>query len=111
MGVPRRRGRTAVQWVHARRGLLVDERGVCLQPRRQKLQFPYFIICGCLGTVIGQGPIDYYIRLKKKKSWIIYSLAAIIAGSLVALSFAGSLTVYRTWSAGGNMGMAPLCKH
>eukprot|EP00662_Eupelagonemidae_sp_cell21_P049309 gene49309-34590_t len=39
----------------------------------------YFIACGCAGTVIGQGPIDYYIRLKNKKSWIIYSLAAIIA--------------------------------
>ena len=70
----------------------------------------YFVIIGCLGTCLGQGPIGAFIRYKKKSSWIVYALAGVIGGSLISLSFAGGLNVYKTWTSGGSMGFGSLCK-
>eukprot|EP01064_Diplonema_japonicum_P029771 TRINITY_DN4898_c1_g1_i1.p1 TRINITY_DN4898_c1_g1~~TRINITY_DN4898_c1_g1_i1.p1 ORF type:complete len:501 (+),score=107.54 TRINITY_DN4898_c1_g1_i1:50-1552(+) len=69
----------------------------------------YFVLIGCLGTCLGQGPIGAYIKYKNKSYWIVYALALVIAGSLVALAFAGVLNVYKTWTSGGSMGLGTLC--
>ena len=69
----------------------------------------YFIIIGCLGTCLGQGPIRLFIKANNKSSWIVYALAIIIAGSLVALTAVGIINVYSTWTNGGSMGFGSLC--
>eukprot|EP01061_Rhynchopus_euleeides_P014873 TRINITY_DN2560_c1_g1_i1.p1 TRINITY_DN2560_c1_g1~~TRINITY_DN2560_c1_g1_i1.p1 ORF type:complete len:536 (+),score=244.75 TRINITY_DN2560_c1_g1_i1:121-1608(+) len=69
----------------------------------------YFVLVGCLGTCLGQGPIGAFIRYKNKSSWIVYALAGIIGGSLIALAFAGSLNIYKTYTSGGSMGFRSLC--
>ncbi|KAJ9445001.1 hypothetical protein DIPPA_05990 [Diplonema papillatum] len=68
----------------------------------------YFVI-GSLGTVLGRGPISSYITANGKSHYIIYALAAIILGSLVALFAAGVVTVWKTYTAGDSMGLRPLC--
>eukprot|EP01063_Lacrimia_lanifica_P037808 TRINITY_DN7897_c0_g1_i1.p1 TRINITY_DN7897_c0_g1~~TRINITY_DN7897_c0_g1_i1.p1 ORF type:complete len:493 (+),score=200.11 TRINITY_DN7897_c0_g1_i1:73-1551(+) len=70
----------------------------------------YFGVIGCFGTVLGQGPIGGYIRSRNKSSLIVYALAGVIAGSLVALAIAGVLNVWTTLASGGSMGFHSLCK-
>jgi len=65
-----------------------------------------------LATFIGQTGIDYMLRKYKRSSLIILSIAGIIAGSLVMMSFIGFSEVYNDIQRGANMGLKPhnLCE-
>jgi len=60
-----------------------------------------------LSTFIGQTGIDYMLRKYKRSSLIILSIAGIIAGSLVMMSFIGVSEVYNDIQRGANMGLKP----
>merc|ERR1740130_2303673 len=65
-----------------------------------------------LATFIGQTGIDYMLRKYKRSSLIILSIAGIIAGSLVMMSFIGAVEVYSDVQRGADMGLKPhqLCE-
>merc|ERR1740130_295642 len=65
-----------------------------------------------LSTFIGQTGIDYMLRKYKRSSLIILSIAGIIAGSLVMMSFIGITEVYNDVQRGADMGLKPhqLCE-
>merc|ERR1719478_8007 len=65
-----------------------------------------------LATFIGQTGIDYMLRKYQRSSLIILSIAGIIAGSLVMMSFIGFSEVYNDIQRGANMGLKPhnLCE-
>lgn len=65
-----------------------------------------------LATFIGQTLIDYMLRVYQRSSLIVLSIAGIIAGSLVMMSFIGTVEVYSDIMRGANMGLKPhnLCQ-
>ena len=69
----------------------------------------FFFVAGCFGTCMGKGPIGSYIKRNNKSSWILFALAGVIGGSLVALAVAGAINVYSTYTSGGSMGFGSLC--
>jgi len=71
--------------------------------------FTFWVV---LSTFIGQTGIDYLLRKYKRSSVIILSIAGIIAGSLVMMSFIGFSEVYNDIQRGANMGLKPhnLCE-
>jgi uncharacterized membrane protein YfcA len=60
-----------------------------------------------LATFIGQTGIDYMLRKYQRSSLIILSIAGIVAGSLVMMSFIGFAEVYGDIQRGANMGLKP----
>merc|ERR1719158_1560751 len=58
-------------------------------------------------TFVGQTGIDYLLRKYKRSSFIILSIAGIIAGSLVMMSLIGFYEVYNDIQRGANMGLKP----
>jgi len=60
-----------------------------------------------LATFIGQTGIDYMLRKYKRASLIILSIAGIVAGSLVMMSFIGLSEVYNDLSRGADMSLHP----
>merc|ERR1719386_355463 len=60
-----------------------------------------------LATFIGQTGIDYMLRKYQRASLIILSIAGIVAGSLVMMSFIGLTEVYNDISRGADMGLHP----
>merc|ERR1719399_658752 len=71
--------------------------------------FTFWVV---LFTFIGQTGIDYMLRKYQRSSLIILSIAGIIAGSLVMMSFIGVTEVYNDIQRGANMGLKPhqLCE-
>jgi len=65
-----------------------------------------------LATFIGQTGIDYMLRKYQRASLIILSIAGIVAGSLVMMSFIGTIEVYSDVVRGADMGFKPhsLCQ-
>lgn len=65
-----------------------------------------------LSTFIGQTLIDYALRRYQRTSLIVLSIAGIIAGSLVMMSFIGVAEVYNDIQRGADMGLKPhhLCE-
>lgn len=72
----------------------------------------WFTLWVVLSTFIGQTGIDYMLRKYKRSSVIILSIAGIIAGSLVMMSYIGIVEVYNDIQRGANMGLKPhnLCQ-
>merc|ERR1719486_1770011 len=66
--------------------------------------FTFWVV---LSTFIGQTGIDYLLRKYKRASVIVLSIAGIIAGSLVMMSFIGLAEVYNDIQRGANMGFKP----
>jgi len=60
-----------------------------------------------LATFVGQTGIDYMLRKYKRSSLIVLSIAGIIAGSLVMMSFIGVSEIYNDIQRGASMGMHP----
>jgi uncharacterized membrane protein YfcA len=60
-----------------------------------------------LSTFIGQTLIDFLLRKYKRSSVIVLSIAGIVAGSLVMMSFIGLAEVYSDIQRGANMGFKP----
>lgn len=60
-----------------------------------------------VSTFIGQTGIDYMLRKYKRSSLIILSIAGIVAGSLIMMSFIGFSEVYNDIQRGANMGLKP----
>jgi len=67
----------------------------------------WFTMWVVLSTFIGQTGIDYLLRKYKRSSVIVLSIAGIIAGSLVMMSFIGFSEVYNDIQRGANMGLKP----
>jgi len=65
-----------------------------------------------LATFVGQTLIDYILRRYQRSSLIVLSVAGIIAGSLVMMSFIGLSEVYNDIQRGADMGLKPhqLCE-
>jgi uncharacterized membrane protein YfcA len=65
-----------------------------------------------LSTFVGQTLIDYALRVYQRTSLIVLSIAGIIAGSLVMMSFIGVAEVYSDIQRGADMGIKPhhLCE-
>merc|ERR1719356_2417611 len=60
-----------------------------------------------VSTFIGQTGIDFLLRKYKRSSVIVLSIAGIVAGSLVMMSFIGLAEVYSDIQRGANMGFKP----
>ena len=65
-----------------------------------------------LSTFIGQTLIDYVLRIYKRSSIIVLSIASIIGVSMVMMTITGSMEVIDDIRNDANMGMSPykLCK-
>ncbi len=65
-----------------------------------------------VSTFVGQTLIDYVLRIYKRSSIIVLSIAAIIGVSMVMMTITGSMEVVDDIRNDANMGMSPykLCK-
>jgi uncharacterized membrane protein YfcA len=67
----------------------------------------WFTLWVILSTFIGQTGIDYMLRKYKRSSVIVLSIAGIIAGSLVMMSYIGIVEVANDIHRGADMGLKP----
>lgn len=79
-------------------------------------EMPQYIAWFCtwvaVSTFIGQTLIDYVLRIYKRSSIIVLSIASIIGVSMVMMTITGSMEVVDDIKNDANMGMSPykLCK-